>query len=35
MWAGARVVAFGSQLEDAVRLESLTYLHGIAADASA
>src|SRR5262245_16252363 len=31
VWAGERVVAFASQLEDAVRLESLAYLHGIAA----
>ena len=31
LWAGSRQVAFGAQLEDATRLESLTYLQGVAA----
>jgi nucleotide-binding universal stress UspA family protein len=31
VWAGARPVAFGSQLEDATRLQGLAYLRGIAA----
>jgi nucleotide-binding universal stress UspA family protein len=31
VWAGTHPVAFGSQLEDAARLESLAYLRGVAA----
>jgi nucleotide-binding universal stress UspA family protein len=30
LWAGSRQVAFGAQVEDATRLESLAYLHGVA-----
>ena len=31
VWAGARPVAFASQLEESTRMEGLTYLGGVAA----